>query len=264
MTDSGNANQQTLDGEVVEDDEDKETKDDGSEMAWHETAGGYNRFDLGSLYQKSIRRGDREKGQFAAFELCRSGDADWFWERSFVCLIEDCRLKPEQAHIVSALNHLKQLAYERWDPDEGMGLACAMRAASLLCESGSSHEILYLKEVWEEVAEKRGEAKKEGPEPEYEFPVSEDLESVEHAVLDTHTYRGSAKGRGFKHFLTTASRTSSMSRLERKYKATQMEMIDDQFTDAEREQALTPTDREELWPDDTDPEQASLDEAEQD
>lgn len=262
MTDSGNANQRTLDGEIVEEDGNTETKDDGSEMAWHETAAGYNRFDLGSLYQKCIRRGQREAGMFAAFELCRSGDYDWFWERSFVCLIEDCRLKPKQAHLVSALKHLKQLAYEQWDPDEGMGLACAMRAASLLCESESSHEILYLKEVWEEVAQERGEAKQEGREPEYEFPVSEDLDSVEHAVLDTHTYRGSAKGRGFKHFLITSARTAEMSELEREYKSIQMTMVDEDFTEAEREQALSPTDRGDPWTDDADPEQASLDETE--
>lgn len=262
MPPSDDANQQTLDGEVVEEGENTERKDDGSEMAWHETAGGYNRFDLGSLYQKSIRRGQREVGMFAAFELCRSGDFDWFWERSFVCLIEDCRLQPAQAHLVSALKHLKQLAYERWNPDEGMGLACALRAASLLCEAESSHEILYLKEVWEEVAEERGNAKQEGREPEYEFPVGEDLDAVEHVALDTHTYRGSAKGRGFKHFLTTSARTAEMSGLERRYKKSQMAMVDEEFTEAEMEQALSPTDRDDPWADDSDPEQTNLGDAE--
>lgn len=234
--------------EPSEDDTNKQRLgDDGLELESYQTKGRFNQYEMRSLAMKSCRRGDREKVIFAIFELARSGFEVWGLLEQI--MLEDCRLSVEEAYIVSAINRLKQLSQNRWSPHEGMGLACAMRAASILAEAESSHELLFIKNHWNDVANDRLEALKNGEEPEMDFPVEPDLSDVEYAVRDTHTYAGSAKGRDFGHYLVEASRTTELTELERAAKQKRMEYREEKygFTPAEYERALTPIDPNEPW-----------------
>jgi len=158
-----------------------------------------------------------------------------------------------------------------------------MKAARILAEAPSSHEALHMAEYWEGIAPERLEAINNGEEPAHDFPVNHDEWGDKgYQVLDLHTRLGKQKyGRDLAHFWVESSRTSEMTRLEKKYKRLLLEnnevgypwdKVEDndamdgpyEFSEAEIEHALTSTDRDDPWADDADPEQASLDEAEQD
>jgi len=73
--------QRTLDGDVVEEEDDEDLNDFGEEYPWWETKGGYRKDVVSSLLQKSIRRGDKERAAWAAWEMARSGHASNLWKR---------------------------------------------------------------------------------------------------------------------------------------------------------------------------------------
>lgn len=53
------------------------------------TRSGHNLFDMASLLQKAIRRGDIEKAGYAAYELFGQYHT-YLWKRLYVCSAEDC------------------------------------------------------------------------------------------------------------------------------------------------------------------------------
>lgn len=230
--------------------------DIGEPLDNNQTKGGYSRYTIASLLQKSCRRGDEERAAFAAFELCRSGHSWNFWDRAQVILLEDTTLSLSEVHLLPAIERLRQLATKKWDPDEGMGLACAMRAAMLLAEAESSRSILPMKNWWMEIAEDRMEALRQKKKPEHDFPVppaDQKVGEIGYIVNDTHTATGSRAGRGMPHYLVEASRVTDPSPLERKYKRKIMEhALSQDLSDEQIEHALEPVPDSDPWEHDRD------------
>ena len=54
------------------------------------TKNGYQLFDIISLLQKSIRRGDVKLASWCAMELCESGHSAFAWKRLLIISAEDC------------------------------------------------------------------------------------------------------------------------------------------------------------------------------
>ncbi|MFB6282993.1 MAG: hypothetical protein ABEK59_03540 [Halobacteria archaeon] len=219
----------------VNEDGDGIRRDDGEALGENETCMGFNRFDVSSLLQKSVRRSEREKAIWAAYELCRSGYGWNFWERADILLVEDVRIPPGEAELISAVGRLSQLA-EEWGRSSRKGVAAAMRTASLLAEAESSREIFTVQDYWNGCLDHVEEL----DELNYgDFPIDEGMEDVELQVLDQHTGEGSRKGRGHRHFMSVASRTSETSEMGRKFKRRMMESEDCEYTEEEMENGLS-------------------------
>jgi hypothetical protein len=63
-----------------------------------------------------------------------------------------------------------------------------------------------------------------------------------------HTYKGKQFGRSYDHYLASASRTASMTDLERTYRRRQMEMTSYGFDDEQIETATTPvSEQDDPW-----------------
>lgn len=244
------------DGELVSNDDDSDdssdsdntmTRDDGEELDKYETNGGFNRYELSSLLQKAVRRSDREKAMFAAWELTRSGYGWNFWDRIKVMLVEDVRLRVDEAHLPGAIYNLEQRAKD-WDMDSTRGRAAAMRAASLLAEAESSRELFALDGLWDDIAEDRMEALNNDEEPEHDFPVQDDLDELDWQVRDMHTYLGKQKNRNWAHFLVSSSRTTEETDLGMDAKRKRMEIrYDDAFDDDQLDLALSTVDEDDPW-----------------
>jgi hypothetical protein len=228
-------------------------RDDGKYRDDAETCSGYNRYDVTSLMVKLARRGphseeDREKMLWCAWELSRSGFHYVVFDRCHKLALEDCRLSIDEADLLLVLERLEHLATERFDPTEGFGLACAMRAASLLYEATPSHELLTIKNVWKKIAE-RGDDISEIQE---EFPVPTEQENwgeMEHTVLDMHT-RAKGWGRNGAHHAIYSARTRKMTELERRYRRRNMELLSYEFDDEQIEVATTPVaEQDDPWDD---------------
>lgn len=236
--------------------DDIDRNDLGEPLDNNQTKGGYSRYTIASLLQKSCRRGDVERASFAAFELCRSGYSWNFWDRTQVILLEDTALSISEAYLLPAIERLRQLATKKWEPDEGMGLACAMRAAMLLAQAESSRCLLPMKNWWMEIAEDRMEALRRGEEPEHDFPVppaDQNMGDLGYVINDTHTATGSRAGRDMAHYLVEASRVTDPSPLERKYKQEIMEhALSHDLTDEQIEHALDPVSDSDPWEHDRD------------
>jgi len=228
-----------------------DTNDLGKPLDSNKTKGGYSRYTMASLLQKSARRGDRERAMFAAFELCRSGYSWNFWDRAQTVLLEDLRLGVTDADLLPAIERLRQLATKKWEPDEGMGIACAMRAASLLAEAESARELLPMKNWWLEIADDRIQSLRRGEQPEHDFPVqpeSKDLGELGYVVNDTHTAAGSRAGRNMAHYLIESSRTTDQSDLGQQYQRLIMEHeISYDLTDEQIDHGTTPVSEDEPW-----------------
>ena len=204
---------------------------------------------MSSLFQKAVRRSDKEKACFAAYELTRSGYGWNYWDRAQTVIVEDLLLPVEEAHVPAAIYNLMQLAKNKWSPDEGMGIAAAMKSAAILANATSSHEVLPMKGYWNRVAEEGDsidDIQRKFPVP----PASQNFGSLGYQILDMHTYTGKRNNRNHAHYMVTASRTSSMSDLERKYKRLHMEQKSFDFTDDQIDVATTPTsEQEDAWDD---------------
>jgi hypothetical protein len=228
-----------------------DTNDLGKPLDNNMTKGGFSRYTMASLLQKAVRRGDRELACYSAFELCRSGYSWNFWDRAQTILLEDLRLSVAEADLLPAIERLRQLATKKWEPDEGMGIACAMRAASLLAEAESGRELLPMKNWWLEIAEDRMESLRRGEQPEHDFPVpSEDknLGELDYIVNDTHTATGSRAGRNIAHYLIESSRTTNQSELGQQYQRLIMEHeISYDLTDEQIDHGTTPVSEDEPW-----------------
>jgi len=166
-------------------------------------------------------------------------------------MIEDNRLSLAEADLLPAIERLRQLATKKWEPDEGIGIACAMRAASLLAEAESSRSLLPMKNWWLEIAEDRMESLGRGEQPEHDFPVqpeSKDLGELGYVVNDTHTATGSRAGRNIAHYLIESSRTTDQSELGQQYQRLIMEQeIGYDLTDEQIDHGTTPVSEDEPW-----------------
>lgn len=228
-------------------------RDDGKYRDDTETCSGYNRYDVTSLMVKLARRGptsedDREKMLWCAYELCRSGFHPIFFDRCHKVALEDCRLSMGEADLLLVLERLEHLATEKFDPTEGFGLACAMRAASLLYEATPSHELFTITGVWDHIAEEEDEIKT----IQQKLPVPTDQEQwgeMGHQVLDMHT-KAKSWGRNWAHYTTYAARTLSMTDLEQEYRERNMEQASYEFDDEQIEVATTPvSEQDDPWDD---------------
>jgi hypothetical protein len=221
--------------------------DIGEPLDQYQTKGEYNMYLVGSALQKAIRRGDREVAMFSALELIRSGYEGFFRSRVSTILIEDLRLRPDEAHLLTAIDRLQSMMDGVFADDEGMRWAAAMRIASLMAEAESSR-ILTIKNSWLETAEERLEAIRNGEEPEHGFPLDEIQDSAEYILADQHVARGSRAGRNIAHYLIEASRVTDPSKLERQYKRRMMaEQINYDLTDEQIEHGTTPVPEDEPW-----------------
>lgn len=222
--------------------------DIGEPLDQYETKGAENLYTMGSLLQKAVRRSDRELACYAAFELVRSGMEGFFWSRIATIQLEDLRLGPEEAHLLSAIERLRVMSNTVFEDDEGMKQAAAMRAASLLAEAESSRELLPMMGWWNEIAEDRLEAIKDGEEPEHPFPIDEVRNQIEYVVNDQHTAKGSRAGRNHAHYLIEAARTSESSDLEQEYKQRLLEHgLSYDISDEQIGHAVKPVPDEEPW-----------------
>lgn len=223
--------------------------DIGEPLDQYQTCGDENMYEIGSLFQKAVRRSDRELACFAAYELVRSGYEGFFWSRVATIQLEDLRLPPEEAHLFTTIERLRQMSKSVFKNDEGMNLAAAMRAASLMAEAESSRELLPMKGWWNRIVEDRLEAIRNGEKPEQGFPLDDGgLEEIEYVVADQHTARGSRAGRSSAHYLIEASRVTDPSDLERKYKRHVMEHgISKDLSDEQIEQGVKPVPDDQPW-----------------
>lgn len=223
--------------------------DIGQPVDQYETKGSENMYTLGSLLQKAARRGDRELACYAAWELVRSGYDGFFWSRAAsTILLEDLRLGPEEAHLLTAIERLRVMSNTVFDDDDWMKQAAAMRAASLLAEAESSRELFAMIGWWNEIAEDRLEAINNRDEPEHGFPIDEVRDDIEYVVNDQHTAKGSRAGRNSAHYKIEASRTSEPSGLEQQYKRLLLERgISYDITDEQIDHAIKPVPDDKPW-----------------
>ncbi|MFP8954436.1 hypothetical protein ACLI4Z_15925 [Natrialbaceae archaeon A-arb3/5] len=237
-----------------EDSEDEpELNDFGREMEWHETKGGYNRFEIVSLLQKCTRRGDEERAAWCAWELVRSGHAEKFWDRTLLFIVEDLKANSEEALLI---DYYHRLATERWNPDTWEGRITAIHAALTAARAPASRESTHANDYFEKVADERVTAQEEGREPEYDFPVPDEelqLDGRFDVALDKHTYAGSNRGRDWYHFFVRSARVGPEGEpeLSRKWQRRRLEIDPKrEFSEEEIEHALTPVSEEEPWEED--------------
>lgn len=239
--------------EPDDEDDEEQLNDLGEEQPWYETKGGYNRFEVVSLMQKCTRRSDEEKAAWCAWELVRSGHAEKFWERMILFVVEDLRANSEEALLI---DYYHRLATERWEPDSWKGKVSAIHAALSAARAPSSRESVHADDFFRQVVTERVEADKEGREPEFDFPVSNDELQVGgryDVALDRHTYAGQNTGRDWGHFWTRAARVGPKGEpeLSAKWQRRRLEVDPErEFSQAEIEHALDPVDPEDRWEED--------------
>jgi len=103
------------------------------------TKSGHNMFDMASLLQKAIRRGDAERAGFAAYELFGGYDS-FLWKRLFVVSAEDCWgvLTKEIADL-----HRKHLAFNAEKKGYWKDPTFVSEAVDLLCKAKKSRDACY-------------------------------------------------------------------------------------------------------------------------
>lgn len=232
-------------------------KDDGTSMGRFETKAGFQVFDISSYLQKCVRRSDHEGAAFAAWELCRSGYHQMYWRRCLTIAIEDIAVSDSVVSTVLDLHRLatgKIDAVDDWESTESRGRICAMRAAIACAQTTSGRLAEYMNNTWKRTAQERVTAHQDGREPLYDFPAGDlDPGSKHDVVLDTHTASGSARDRGYHHFLVYSSRTDHLTDLERRYKRMNLDLVEaaadnpHTFSEEERDHALSPVDSADPW-----------------
>ena len=100
-------------------------------MAYPFTDTGYNMYDMLSMIQKSIRRGDYNNAGFSAFQL-RNSYRSLMWKRLLVISAEDC-----YGVVTKEIFKLKELDDSKQD-DKYLGCAVA-----LLCKNVKSRDACY-------------------------------------------------------------------------------------------------------------------------
>ena len=227
--------------------DDQQSNDFGDELGYHETRGGYNRYNVSSLLQKAIRRSDEECAAWAAWELARSGYAWNLWDRLALYVVEDLRAGDD---IVLLIHRYERLANDYWDPAEWEGRLCAIHAALAAARATSTREATYADGYFVKVARERAEAKSDGREPAYDFPVG-DLEPGGEfdVIFDQHTYEGTKMDRNGRYFTVHGARVGpdGESDLSKRWRRRILDLDDVEYSEAEREHALAPVDPQDRW-----------------
>lgn len=247
------------DGELTEasdKDESDDQTDFGEPLGRFETKAGYNMFEVSSVLQKAVRRSTEEEAAWAAWELARSGYTTHLWKRLTLFLVEDLAAGQDAALLVE---RYRKLATEMYEPDEWAGKLCAIHAALTCVRARSSREATFANDYFDKVAKDRAQARAEGRDPRYDFPVpSEELTfgGRYDVVLDRHTRKGKAAGRDWRHFKSVGGRVGPEGEpeLSTKWRRRSMEFDADglrearvAFSDQEIEHALEPVPDSDPW-----------------
>lgn len=219
--------------------------DFGEEKGSDETDGGFNRYAVASLLQKAVRRSDEEVAAWAAWELARSGFGWHLWDRLNTFVVEDLRAGP----VVTTVGRLADLADE-WGHDSRRGAFCAVQAALATARARSTREAAHAVNYFDAVAEERAAARERGEDPEYDFPVDDlDPDGPYAVALDGHTGAGARRDRGSRFFRVHAGRVGPEGEgdLSAEWKRRRMDLDENDYTEAERDHALTPVDPAEPW-----------------
>lgn len=167
----------------------KEQPNYQSQDVWSRTTSinGYSIDELRSVLQKSIRRGWVEEAALAAYELYSSGaDAEeMLWRRLEIIATEDVGLGlPTAPAIIEAINNQRKRMEDR--ADRWIYTAHAVRLLATAPKDNMSMELAG----WTREVVARGERKVE----------------VQDFMLDLHTRRGVAMGRGKEHWWNEGAR----------------------------------------------------------
>jgi replication-associated recombination protein RarA len=160
-----------------------------SQDIWSRTlsANGYGVDELRSVLQKSIRRGWVEEAALAAYELFVTGPEteEVLWRRLEIIATEDVGLGlPAAPAIIEAMNQQRQRMQDRGD--RWIYCAHAVRVLASAQKDNMSMELAG----WTREVVARGERKVE----------------VQDFMLDLHTRRGVALGRGKAHWWNEGAR----------------------------------------------------------
>jgi len=226
--------------------------DFGEQLGDDETKAGVSRYVVSSLLQKAVRRSDEDTAAWAAWELVRSGYAWNFWDRVTLYVVEDLRAGHEVALMI---RRYEELARERWSVDSWRGRLCAIHAALAAARAPSSREAAHADEYFGALADERAAAHEDDRDPRYDSPV-DDLEpdGKYDAVFDQHTYNGTKRGRDGTFFRTHGARVGpeGESELSRQWRLRSMKLDDNEYTDEQLAQAVTPVAADEPWAADSD------------
>lgn len=145
------------------------------------TTDGYDFYEMSSLLQKSIRRGDFEKAGFAAYQLIGKF-RKYLWKRLLVISAEDC-----YGIITKEIIGLK-LADDETGRD---GTIFAAKAITLLCAARKNRDACYFACNFMTDAKTLDPAEIEEPMP-IEDCV---MEKIPDYVFDVHTLKGKWRGK---------------------------------------------------------------------
>src|SRR6056297_3144122 len=214
----------------------------------NETDGGYSRYAVSSLLQKSVRRSDEEVAAWAAWELARSGYAWNLWDRLTLYVVEDLRAGSD---VALTIERYEELATERWEPAEWKGRLCAIHAALAAARAQSTREAPNADEYFRAVADVRAAARERGEEPAHDFPVGDlEPEGRFDAIFDGHTGEGSKRGRGTRFFKTRGARVGPEGEGETSARWQRLAMLLDEerdYAEVELDRAVEPVDPENPW-----------------
>jgi hypothetical protein len=214
----------------------------------NETDGGYSRYAVSSLLQKSVRRSDEEVAAWAAWELARSGYAWNLWDRLTLYVVEDLRAGSD---VALTIERYEELATERWEPAEWKGRLCAIHAALAAARAQSTREAPNADEYFRAVADRRAAARERGEEPAHDFPVGDlEPEGRFDAIFDGHTGEGSKRGRGTRFFKTRGARVGPEGEGETSARWQRLAMLLDEerdYAEVELDRAVEPVDPENPW-----------------
>jgi hypothetical protein len=254
------------DGKLEEPDDDEDNEqtynDFGEEQPWYETAGGYRRDVVSSLFQKAVRRSDDEIAAYSAWELVRSGKGyeTHYWNRVVLACIEDLVAGNE------AIEHVlryEELAKNRYEDNPWVRRLCAIAAALVASRARSSRATTHANGYFSNTMEDRARAQQDDEhEPLYEPPVTdEELDPdgpIGRVVADKHTYPGAGRGRDWPHFRIHGARIGPDPETEigekwwrrvLRYDAPEYAYREPEegFTDQEIDHAVEPTAEDDPW-----------------
>jgi len=228
------------------------TNDFGEETGADETDGGFNRYAVVSLLQKAIRRGDEEVAAWCAWELARSGFGWNLWDRLNTFVVEDLKADTRAPLLVGRYEELA----ERWDMDSRRGQMAAVQAALVVARARAAREGANAVNGFHAVAKKRAEARAEGADPTYTFPVTADDLSADgeyDVALDGHTGEGKRLGRSSPFFRIHGARVGPEGETDvsARWKRLFLALDEYEYTDEQVAHALSAVDPDDRW---TDPE----------
>jgi hypothetical protein len=224
------------------------TNDFGEETGADETDGGFDRYELVSLLQKAIRRGDEEVAAWSAWELARSGFGWNLWDRLNTFVVEDLQADARAGPLVGRYEELA----ERWGEDSRRGQMAAVQAALVVARARSAREGVNAVNGFHAVAEERAAALAEGEEPTRTFPVTpEDLaaDGRYDVALDGHTAEGARLGRGSPFFRVHGARVGPTGETDvsERWKRLYMALDEYDYDDEQVDHALSAVDPADPW-----------------